>query len=444
VTLWDRNVKKKVLLSVGGSDSGGCAGIQADLKTFSILGWHGTCAITALTAQNTLGVQEAFCLDTKTVLCQLESITNDFQVAFAKTGMLYSKDILRAVANKLDESSISFVLDPVIEAEAGGRLLRPEALEALKEQLIPISRVVTPNIFEAKAITDIEIKNVSSMKVAASSILDMGAEAVIIKGGHLDCSDLIVENGNFHIIKGERVKGGTHGVGCTYSAALVAFLAKRHSLKESAELAKRFAVNAIMKSIDVGNGVPPVNQAGCMIEEAERFRTLSNVQAAVARLVDEPNFFRIIPNFDFDIGMALPVAILPSEVAALDVKQFISGKKLNQFGYVKFGSCPELANAILSAMRLDPRCRAAMNFGLKFLESGRKFELIESGFKSLDVPLITSKACNNVIDAMKRVNKIPLAFCYVGGLYEEPKVILVGKSAQEMANVAINLSRILN
>ena len=432
------------MLSIGGSDSGGGAGIQADLKTFSILGWHGTCAITAVTAQNTQGIQEAFCLDTKTVLSQLESVTNDFHVSFAKTGVLYSKDILRAVAEKLDASSIPFVLDPVIEAEAGGRLLRPEALKALKELLIPLSRVVTPNIFEAKAITDIEIKDLSSMKMAASSILDMGAEAVVIKGGHFDCNDLIMENGDFHIIKGERVKGGTHGVGCTYSAALAAFLAKRFTLQESADLAKRFAVNAILRSIDVGNGVAPVNQAGCLIEEAERFRTLSNVQVAVEQLVDEPSLFKIILNFGLDIGMAISEAIMPLGVAALDLKNFRSGKKLNQLGYVKFGSCPELANMVLSAMQLDPRCRAAMIFGLESWESCGKFELIEAGLKSIEVQLITSTTNDGVMDAMKQASNVPMAFCGVEDVCDKPQIRLVGKSAKELADVAIGLSRILD
>jgi hydroxymethylpyrimidine kinase/phosphomethylpyrimidine kinase len=436
--------KISVLLSIGGSDSGGGAGIQADLKTFSILGWHGTCAITAVTAQNTQGIQEIFRLDTKMVLSQLESITSDFHVSFAKTGMLYSEDIVKVVAKKLDESSIQFVLDPVIEAEAGGKLLRPEALEALKELLIPLSRVVTPNIFEAEAITNIEIKNHSSMKSAACSIIDMGAEAVVIKGGHFDCNDLIMENGDLQIIKGERVKGGTHGVGCTYSAALAAFLAKRFTLQESAYQAKGFAINAILRSLDVGKGVPPVNQAGCLIEEAERFKTLSDVQAALKQMVNEPNLFKIISNFDLGIGMAISEALFPSDVAAVDLKNFMDGKKLNQIGHVKFGSCPELANTILLALGFDPRCRAAMIFGLGSLESCKKFELIKAGFELLEVPLIALTTNDDFLNAIKRQGKIPIAFCCTKGLCEKPKIRLIGRSAKELARVAIKLSRILN
>ena len=149
----------QVVLTIGGSDSGGGAGIQADLKTFCVLGLHGTCAVTAITAQNTLGVQQGLWPGTRVVVAQLKSITDDFSIAFAKTGMLHSAEIVIAVADHLRMTDIPFVLDPVIEAEAGGRLLRPEAVEALKAHLIPWAKVVTPNIFEAQALTGVQVRD---------------------------------------------------------------------------------------------------------------------------------------------------------------------------------------------------------------------------------------------------------------------------------------------
>lgn len=252
----------KVALTIGGSDSGGGAGIQADIKTFSVLGVHGTSAITAITAQNTIGVQRVFGLEPDVVTAQLRSITDDFAIAYAKTGMLYSAEIVEAVAEHLKETGIPLVVDPVIEAEAGGRLLRPEALYALIECLLPLARVVTPNIFEARALAGIVVEDAASAEQAARRIADLGARAVIIKGGHLDCTDLLFEDGYIHLFKGTRVEGGNHGVGCTYSASLTAFLAKGQRLKEAAARAKQFAARAIFWSIPVGRGVPPVNQAG--------------------------------------------------------------------------------------------------------------------------------------------------------------------------------------
>jgi len=269
-----RAKNKLVTLTIGGSDSGGGAGIQADIKTFSVLGVHGTSAVTAITAQNTLGVQHVFGLEPEVVTAQLCSITNDFHVAYAKTGMLYSAETVSAVAEHIVETGIPLVVDPVIEAEAGGRLLRPDAVTALMKSLLPLARVVTPNIFEARALAGIDVKDVDSAEIAACRIADLGPRSVIIKGGHLDCTDLVLENGEVHLLKGERVTGGNHGVGCTYSASLTAFLAKGHSLIEAAAKAKQFAAQAISWSMDVGRGVGPVDQAGSLREEAYRFEAL--------------------------------------------------------------------------------------------------------------------------------------------------------------------------
>jgi hydroxymethylpyrimidine kinase/phosphomethylpyrimidine kinase len=270
-----RAKNRLVTLTIGGSDSGGGAGIQADIKTFSVLGVHGTSAITAITAQNTLGVQHVFGMEPEVVTAQLRSITDDFHVAFAKTGMLYSAEIVLAVAKHIVETGIPLVVDPVIDAEAGGRLLQPDAVVALMKSLLPLSTVVTPNIFEARALSGIEVKDVESSETAARRIADFGPRAVIIKGGHLDCTDLVLENDKVHLLEGERVRGGNHGVGCTYSASLTAFLAKGLPLIEAAAKAKQFAAQAISWSMDVGRGVGPVDQAGSLREEADGFKALS-------------------------------------------------------------------------------------------------------------------------------------------------------------------------
>ena len=267
----------QVVLTIGGSDSGGGAGIQADLKTFSVLGLHGTCAITAITAQNTQGVQRVYGLGPEIVVEQLKSITDDFSISFAKTGMLHSAEIVIAVADHMRLTDIPFVLDPVIEAEAGGRLLRPEAVEALKTHPIPLAWVVTPNIFEAQALTGIEVRDRDSAYLAAQKILQLGPKAVIVKGGHLDCTDLLVEDVEVILLPGERVKGENHGVGCTYSAALTSFLALGSPLKEAAHQAKKFAERALLGSMRVGKGVGPVNQAAYLRQEANRYRVLCDL-----------------------------------------------------------------------------------------------------------------------------------------------------------------------
>ncbi|NLH22130.1 MAG: bifunctional hydroxymethylpyrimidine kinase/phosphomethylpyrimidine kinase [Methanothrix sp.] len=270
----------KVALTIGGSDSGGGAGIQADIKTFSVLGLHGTCAITAITAQNTLGVQHVFSLGPDAVRAQLQSITDDFTVAAAKTGMLFSAETVETVADILRDKDILLVIDPVIEAEAGGRLLHPEAVQALKDQLLPLADVVTPNIFEAEALSGVAVRDKESAVQAAGRILDAGAGAVIVKGGHLDCTDLLATKEMSLFLPGKRVAGENHGVGCTYSAALTAYLASGASLPQAARQAKRFAEYALSGSMRVGKGVGPVSQAAGLRCEAKRYRSICNVPDA--------------------------------------------------------------------------------------------------------------------------------------------------------------------
>jgi hydroxymethylpyrimidine kinase/phosphomethylpyrimidine kinase len=434
---------RPVVLTIGGSDSGGGAGIQADIKTFSILGWHGTCVITAVTAQNTLGVQKIFGIDAEAVSGQLDSIINDFQVSYAKTGMLYSANIVRAVAKKLDDSLIPIVLDPVIEAEAGGRLLQSEAIEAMKDLLIPQAKVVTPNIFEASELTGIHVRNLQSMEVAAHAIIEMGAEAVIVKGGHLDCTDLIMKGENVSLLKGKRVKGGNHGAGCTFSAALTSYLAKGKSLKEAAEMAKDFAVQAISRSLDAGKGVAPVNPAGYLIEKAERFKVLSNVQSALTIIKEEPDFVGHIHEMGSNLGMAMPEAVSLSEVAALEGGLFRDGEKVHQSGCIKFGCKDNIVRIILAIMRFDPRCRAAMNLSPDYSVACERFRLDLASLDEYEGESNTSNMCLDMAKAIK-IDRHPYAIFDAIGLNKEPMLMVIGQSAIEIANIAIRLLRPTN
>lgn len=420
----------KVVLTIGGSDSGGGAGIQADIKTFSVLGLHGTCAITAVTAQNTLGLQKATGLSPDIVSLQLQSITDDFRVAFAKTGMLYSPEIVSAVSEHLRKEAIPFVLDPVIEAEAGGRLLRPDAVKAVKDKLIPLADVVTPNIFEATALTGIRVTDTASSKEAALKISEMGAKAVIIKGGHLDvdCTDLILKGGEVHLQKGQRMKGGNHGVGCTYSAALTSFLALGNSLEEAALKAKDFAAKSISHSMDVGRGVAPVNQSGDIRENCERFLTLDNVQKALDILLAEPEVAGLMHNIGLSIGMAIPEATSAADVAAVDGQPGAAENKILQSQCAKFKASSRAAGIILAAMKFDPGCRAAISLSIGALENCRAMGLVIS---------------RDVSEAVKRYGRVSDAICDEGQSGREPTIWLMGASAIEVALKAVKLAKLV-
>jgi hydroxymethylpyrimidine kinase/phosphomethylpyrimidine kinase len=248
-------------LTIAGSDSGGGAGIEADLKTFQALGVHGTCAITAVTSQNTLGVQAVFDLPPAVIESQIDSVMADFGVVYAKTGMLSRVETIECVARKAKQYGLKLVVDPVMAAESGGRLLNPDAVDALKELILPLAEVATPNVFEASVLTGVEVKDLDSAKEACKIIRSLGVKNAVVTGGHMGGVDVLYD-GQFQVFEGELVKGGTHGTGCTHSSAITAYLARGESVEDAVRKAKAFVKNAVAGSMDVGHGVRPVNPGG--------------------------------------------------------------------------------------------------------------------------------------------------------------------------------------
>jgi hydroxymethylpyrimidine/phosphomethylpyrimidine kinase len=257
----------KKVLTIAGSDSGGGAGIQADLKTFTALGTFGMSAITALTAQNTIGVQGIFEISPEFVGEQIDSIMNDMGADAWKTGMLSNSKIVHTVAEKCKEYEIELlVVDPVMIAKSGDALLKPEAQDSLISELIPLSYVLTPNHHEAEEISGVKIDSLGSAKESAEAIFDLGAKNVIVKGGHFSESkeavDVLYDGKNFHEISAPRINTkNTHGTGCTYASAIAAELTKGKNIIEAVKMAKLYLTEAIKLAdkMDVGKGHGPLN-----------------------------------------------------------------------------------------------------------------------------------------------------------------------------------------
>ncbi|WP_262176355.1 bifunctional hydroxymethylpyrimidine kinase/phosphomethylpyrimidine kinase [Saccharococcus sp. Marseille-Q5394] len=257
-----------VALTIAGSDSGGGAGIQADLKTFQELGTFGTSVLTAVTAQNTLGVHAVQPIETDIVIAQIDAVLNDFTVGAAKTGMLFSGEIIEAVADTLSQyERIPLVIDPVMIAKGGASLLQEAAIAALKERLIPTATLLTPNIPEAEVLTGMTIVSMHDMENAANQLLRMGAGAVLLKGGHRmdtrDAEDLFMSaDGECFLMRSKRIKTkDTHGTGCTFAAAVTAELAKGAPMRDAVVTAKHFIHAAIEDGLYLGNGHGPTNHA---------------------------------------------------------------------------------------------------------------------------------------------------------------------------------------
>ncbi|HEX6348160.1 MAG TPA: bifunctional hydroxymethylpyrimidine kinase/phosphomethylpyrimidine kinase [Candidatus Dormibacteraeota bacterium] len=257
-------MKLPVALTIAGSDSGGGAGIQADLKTFAALGVHGTSAITAITAQNTLGVSAIQELPVDIIQAQIDAVVVDLAPAAAKTGMLSSVEIIEAVAGAVREHGLSkLVVDPVMVAKGGAKLLRDEAVAALRQTLLPLAAVITPNLPEAEVLLGRSISGLQERRRAARELLALGPRAVVVKGGHsggADSTDVYVDAEREMTLAGERfATTNTHGSGCVFSAAIAAELAKGAPLAQAVTSAKAFVSAAIATSLELGRGHGPVN-----------------------------------------------------------------------------------------------------------------------------------------------------------------------------------------
>jgi hydroxymethylpyrimidine kinase/phosphomethylpyrimidine kinase len=251
-------------LTIAGSDSGGGAGIQADLKTFALLGVWGTSAVTSITVQNTKGVTGISDVPPDVVAAQIRAVASDIGVDAAKTGMLSSSAIAEAVGDAIEEAGIArLVVDPVFVSKHGDQLLKPDAVEALRRRVVPLAAVVTPNLAEAAGLTGFRVTTRDDMPRAAEAILALGARAVLVKGGHLEgaaADDLLAHAGGLEWIEGERiVSTNTHGTGCVLSAAIAANLARGEPLDAAVRTAKEFVTQAIRHALRMGGGIGPVN-----------------------------------------------------------------------------------------------------------------------------------------------------------------------------------------
>ncbi|WP_270179268.1 bifunctional hydroxymethylpyrimidine kinase/phosphomethylpyrimidine kinase [Alkalihalobacillus sp. CinArs1] len=262
------------VLTIAGSDSGGGAGIQADLKTFQERDVYGMSVITALTAQNSLGVHGIYPQSLEAISKQIDAVLSDIGADAIKTGMLFSAEIIQTTALKLKEYNVTnLVIDPVMIAKGGSTLLEKEAVESLKTDLLPLASVITPNIPEASVLLNgMEIQTIEDMEKAAMELTNYGCQGVLVKGGHMngkDSVDVLYVDQKYYYYESKRIDTKhTHGTGCTFSACIAAELAKGKSISESVSVAKEFITSAIQHSLPLGSGIGPTNHAAYRINQS--------------------------------------------------------------------------------------------------------------------------------------------------------------------------------
>jgi hydroxymethylpyrimidine/phosphomethylpyrimidine kinase len=260
-------------LTIAGSDSGGGAGIQADLRTFAVLGVWGMSAVTSITVQNTKGVTGVSDVPAEIVAAQIRAVVADIGVDAAKTGMLSSAEIVEAVADAIEELGVpNLVVDPVFVSKHGDPLLREDAVHVLRKRIVPLATLITPNLPEAAGLAGFDVETRSDMERAGRAILDLGARSVLVKGGHLEeasSDDLFADNDRAEWLVGRRVHStNTHGTGCVLSSSIAAYLARGEPLIEAVRKGKDFVTDAIRHALALGGGIGPVNPGWQLLKQA--------------------------------------------------------------------------------------------------------------------------------------------------------------------------------
>ncbi len=352
-----------VVLTVAGSDSGGGAGVQADLKTIEAHGGFGTSVITSVTAQNTQGVSSTHVIPEAEVESQLTAVLDDFAVEAIKTGMLATTTNIAVVTEHIESQNIPVVVDPVMVAASGDRLLEPEA-EAKYTDLIGNATVVTPNADEAKALTGIDITDTSSAIEAGEELLDDGATAALVKGGHVPgetVTDVLVQPNETVTFEHPRVdSAATHGSGCTLSSALSVHLANDESITDAVEAGVEFMERAVRYPLDVGKGPGTVHHLVTLRNEA----AANSVREAVEGIIEwciSPSVRSLVPEVGMNIVGALPYAETTAEVAAVEgrITKKVNGVTANRG--VRYGASSHVARFLLTCREHDPALQFAAN-----------------------------------------------------------------------------------
>jgi len=445
--------KTSSVLTVAGVDSGGGAGVAADLKTFAALKVHGACAITALTAQNTRHVYEVHPVPPSFLRRQLEAVFADLDIRAVKVGMLYTPETVRTVAEALRGKRLLVVVDPVLRAAVGEPLAIQGVVEAYIEEIFPLATVVTPNVPEAEALTGFEINNLEDMKAAAAKLHNLGAENILLKGGHLR-GDTVIDllsqrRGGYEKFEGPRIEGDFHGLGCTLSSALTAYLAQSHPLPQAFRKSEEFIRRVLVFSKPVGEGLRVADPLIPLYNAAEEHTVVESVYNGLKIIqAHQEDFLCHIAEVGTQIAMALPYPLAPEDVAAVEGRLHREGQTLRIGGSVKFGVSSHMARVILTCIRHDLTIRAAMNLhydgGLlkAFEEAGLTASTFDRRLEPAEVKRIEGATLSwGVEQAIRAAGRVTDLIYDLGDRDREPMIRILGRDAEEVVEKALKGAR---
>ena len=436
-------------LTIAGSDSGGGAGIQADLKTFAARGVYGMSVITSVTAQNTVGVQRVFDLPEEVVAQQIESVLSDIGAEAIKIGMLANAGIVKTVADTLKSyQNIPLVVDPVMVAKSGNVLLASEAVTTLIDTLFPMATVITPNLDEAATLTGIKATDVEGMQVIARKLFDMGPRYVVVKGGHLEGAavDVLFDGITFDTFESDRIDTpNTHGTGCTFASAIAAELAKGLDVKTAVGEAKAYVTDAIRYADPIGNGHGPVNHFHSLYREVEKRNVLDQLTAAVRRL-EEAHAGALIPEVQSNLGMGLIRAKTFDDVAAFPGRLIRLHRDIRSVAPPEFAASTHVAKIVLTAMRHDPDKRAVLNikYDEEMLAACRSLDLSIASFDRHDEPKDVKDREGSSLEwgtaqVISETGEVPDIVYDIGDEGKEPMIRILGNDPGRVVDIALGI-----
>lgn len=441
-----------VALTIAGSDSGGGAGIQADLATMAARGVHGTSALTAITAQNTTGVEASEVLAPSLVTAQIETVFEDFEVGALKTGMLGDAAVTAAVAESVEPVDCPVVVDPVVVAESGAHLLSDAGIETVRDQLLPAATLVTPNVLEAELLADTSVRTPDDAERAGQRLCELGADAALVTGGHLDGDpvDVLVggkEDGEeIETFRSDRIsEANTHGSGCTLSSAIAAELAQDSSLSSAVESARAHIDRAIRHGRDVGRGTGPVEHLAPLKSAAGAGNARAAVREAV-RIFERGNLRRLVPEVGTNVAVAPDCAVEPADVVAVAGRIHRVPDGVRATGEVRAGASSHIARFLLGVREIDDSVSAACNVRadeeiVAIVQEQLEVETIDRADEPAEATGTMDWAAS---EAMTGREVAPDAVLDGGAVGKEPMIRLLGADSSELLEKVRNLHAALD
>ncbi len=423
----------RTALTVAGSDSIGGAGIQADVKAMSVIGVHATSVITAVTAQNTCGVDGILPMPEEFIKAQLEAVLRDCNVKAVKTGMLYSAEIVGTVADILEDHEMPLVVDPVMVSGTGSSLSDDGFASALKKKLLPICELVTPNKHEAEVLAKMRIQNRDDLMLACEIIGKQGS-SVLMKGGHFNTpvvTDYLYLSSEFTKLEYPRLRKSGHGSGCVLSSFITANMAKGLDIVNAVLKSRELVQESIATQYQIGKGDVVVNPMVRLKGDTDKFQVLDALDAAAARIVDTvPD--EMVPKNGMNIAMALKDAAGPEEIAAIDKRLTVHNGFLRKNGPSKFGTAEGMSYILLTVMRHDPETRCVMSIAYR---DDIKDVMEEVGFTSVTAEMGKDRFSEATEKALKKCKGIPDAIVDKGPKKDRTVWLLARDTGEMMAKL---------